>query len=141
MDAVGGGANVIAFLTLAAQTAKLTYEFISAFKNAPKDVEQTAKDIQIFQSVVDDLCRSRSFQEGTSEVKAKVERHVETCHAEIGAMLVTLKGLKISSHEKCLKSVWRRIKFAFKEKSFDEISEIIQRHTTLLILTLNTLQE
>lgn len=140
MEAVGSGASVVAFIGLAAQSAKSLYELFSAFKDGPEAVQRAATNIYLFQSVLDQLSRSRAFAEGTPEVIVAVQEHVKKCNDEIDSITAKLKDLKISDHEKRSGILWKRVKFAFKEKGLGQMSDIIEYHTNLLTLRLNTVQ-
>lgn len=139
MEAVGGGASVLAFVGLAAQSAKTLYELFSALKDAPQDVERVATHVHQFQSVLGQLSQSRAFSESAPEVTRDVGQHVKICNDEIEAISAKLKGLRISDHEKQSGIFWKRVKYAFKEKSLRQMGNIIGRHTNLLTLRLSTI--
>ncbi len=137
MDAIGGGASVLAFVGLALQSAKTLHDFLSSIKDGPQDVQQAANGLRQFQSTLEQLSQCSAFCQPEGDA---ARDYVKTCRSDVQDFAGKLARLQFSDDEKRSGRYWKKIKIAFNEKGLARMSAVIEKHTMSLTLQLAALQ-
>ncbi|OTA60082.1 ankyrin [Hypoxylon sp. EC38] len=131
MEAIGAGANVLAFVLLTLKSAKTAYETLSAIKDGPQIVKQVAGNINQLCWILENLKASRAAAEDISLVS-----HLKVCHEELRVAASWIEKLQISPTERQSGRLWRRLKSFFSEKDLERFNIQLIGHVTTLNLRL-----
>ncbi|KAI2468980.1 ankyrin [Annulohypoxylon bovei var. microspora] len=131
MDAIGVGANVIAFVVIALKAAKTTYETLSAVKDGPKIVKQVADRINQLYWILDGLKKSLTVVEDAS-----IMGHLRICCEELNSAAEFIEGLQISSGDRHVGKIWRKLKTFLGEKDLERLNDQLTSHVTIFNLRL-----
>ncbi|OTA76188.1 hypothetical protein M434DRAFT_402543 [Hypoxylon sp. CO27-5] len=131
MEAIGAGANVLAFVLLALKSAKTAYETLSAIKDGPQIVKQVAGNINQLCWILENLKASRAAAEDIS-----LEGHLKICHEELRVAASWIEKLQISPTERQSGRLWRRLKSFLSEKDLERFNIQLIGHVTTLNLRL-----
>ncbi len=138
MEVIGGGASVIAFITLAIQPAKTISSLVAGIKDAPDNVRRTASTVLMLQRALEQLaqCRQMSgaaFPEG-------IEAQIKICSDDLAGFASTLGKLRILDTDGRSRQAWKRVRTMFDEKELDRMTHIMAAHSSILSLSLQSTQ-
>ncbi|KAI1454940.1 hypothetical protein F4805DRAFT_438037 [Annulohypoxylon moriforme] len=130
MEAVGVGANVLAFVLLALKSAKTSYETISAIKDGPEIVRQVAANINQFYWILYGLRNS------PAAIDDSLMGHLKTCCEQLNSAASFIEKLQISPSERRAGRFWRRLKAFLGEKDLDQLNVQLTMNIGILNLKL-----
>jgi len=110
MDAISAGASVLAFITLAIQSAKTISVLLTDIKDTPDNVQRTA------------------------------EAEVKTCSDNLAAFASRLGRLHTLDTDGRGRRVWKRVKAVIDVKELDKMTGIMAAHSSALSLSLQSTQ-
>ncbi|KAJ3580067.1 hypothetical protein NPX13_g492 [Xylaria arbuscula] len=115
MEALGVGANAVAFIVLAAQLSKTVYTSFHSIKDGPENVRNTASDILRLHGALETLkncplANDRSLSE-----------QIKTCFLDLSHLAETIQKLQYTSDERRTGRLWKRFRSFIDEKKLDEI--------------------
>lgn len=132
MEAIGAGANVLAFVLLGLQLSRNIYQTLLAVKDGPTVVQQTANAVIQLHWILEQL---RQSQAATRDVS--LAGHMEMCVWELSSVAAGIEKLQFTASERKAGRLWKRFKSFLNEKSLDTIRGIIVQHAATLSLRLN----
>lgn len=140
MDPVSSGASVIAFLGLALHCTKTLINFIGSIKDGPENVKRAMKMVLHLQDSLNQLSRQRVVLEATD--KEAVEARLKNCSDELQALVSKLRKLHYLDTGKGSRSrrLWRRVRTAFSEKDIEDLTNVVDAHSSILGLWLQSNQ-
>lgn len=132
MEAVGAGASVLTFITVAVGTAKLVYETLNSVKDGPRNVKKTADTILQVHSTLEQLlplCQTTGSDGLYNDTKS--------CIADLDSFAAKVVKLQVLAGERRNGRLWKRLKAFVSEKELDEAKETMSRHCARLNLRLS----
>ncbi|KAI1261938.1 hypothetical protein F5Y18DRAFT_440103 [Xylariaceae sp. FL1019] len=135
MEAVGAGANVIAFVVLAAQLTKTVYTTFSLIKDGPTNLQSVAKDVL-------GLHETLELLNGCPMVAhdASLPSLIMDCILDLKPIDDNIRHLRITPGEEKIGRLWKRFKIFLDEKKLDQIRTQVHAHTNALHIRLGILQ-
>ncbi|KAM5355218.1 hypothetical protein ACJ41O_001864 [Fusarium nematophilum] len=118
MEAVGAGANVLAFVVLGIKCAKLIHDTLSAVKDGPAIVQLLANDILQLQGILDAILRCADYLRLRAEAVEK---------------------LQIATKDKGTGRFWKRLKGVVSENELHRIRSEVTEMVAVLNLRLTGL--
>ncbi|KAI5917246.1 hypothetical protein F4810DRAFT_697255 [Camillea tinctor] len=134
MEAIGAGANVLAFITLGLKCAKTIHSTLSIIKDGPRIVQQAATAVSQLHWTLLQAQQSRAVTDDVS-----LQGQIQRCVEDLDSLAKIVTELQIPPNEKWTGKVWRRFKLVLDEKILDTINGQITQHATILSLRLDFL--
>ncbi|KAH7133759.1 hypothetical protein EDB81DRAFT_805083 [Dactylonectria macrodidyma] len=134
MEAIGAGANVLAFVVLGLKSARFVHDTLSAVHDGPQIVKQVARDILQLHYILERLSNSRAAAND-----APLVSHAQQCVRDLGVLADTLQKLQPTRNEKTTGRLWKRFKTVLNEKQLAGISSQVIQHTTFLNVRIDIL--
>lgn len=101
MEAIGSGASLLAFITLALQSPKHVYKTVSSIRDGPKEVQNLASALADLQNALQQLSDARILgQQNTPRGPSELGRLVGECKSvadECGRKLSKCKTLRTTT--------------------------------------------
>jgi hypothetical protein len=138
MDAISSGASVLAFVTLAIQSAKTISHLLASIKDAPENVRRAAESVSVVQWALEQLAQFHSA--GGAALPQGLEAHVKTCSVNLAAFASTLGKLRSLDTDSRGRRVWKRVKAVLNEKDLDKMAATMAAHSSALSLSLQPTQ-
>lgn len=123
MEAVGAGANVLAFVTLALATAKNTYTVLDSVRGGPKNVKETADALLKLVNILDQLSKCPAAL-ADSSLQDDARRSIEDLD-NFGDKLMRLQA---TPGEAASSRLWKRFHSFLKEKDLESVKAVIASH-------------
>ncbi|KAI5468103.1 ankyrin repeat-containing domain protein [Mariannaea sp. PMI_226] len=133
-EAVGAGANVLAFVLLGLKSAKFVYETFSIVKDGPDIVQKLATDVCRLHSILTSLHQSQA-----AAADQYLLQQAQQCTQELQDLAAHLQTLRLLPGDRFTGNCWKRLKVLLKEKELVRIASQINQHASLLSLRMNTL--
>ncbi|KAH7137398.1 hypothetical protein B0J13DRAFT_609452 [Dactylonectria estremocensis] len=134
MEAIGAGANVLAFVILGLKSAKFVHETLSAMHDGPQIVQQVAQDILQLHWILERLSNSRAAASDTPLVS-----HAQRCVQDLRVLAETVQKLQPTLSEKATGRLWKRFRTVLSEKDLARISSQVTQNATFLNFRINLL--
>ncbi|KAK3898027.1 hypothetical protein C8A05DRAFT_38399, partial [Staphylotrichum tortipilum] len=138
MEAIGGGASVLAFITVAIQSAKTISDLLSGIKDAPDNVRRTAETVSMLQSALEQLAKWQ--QESGAALPQVLEGQVKACSNNLEAYAFTLGKLQALDTDGRGRRAWKRARAVLDEKQLDKMIVTMAAHSSALGLSLQPTQ-
>ncbi|KAI0412920.1 ankyrin repeat-containing domain protein [Xylaria grammica] len=132
MEAFGLGANVAAFVVIAAQLSKVLYTTFSSIKDGPDNARKVAAHLLQLHGVLEQLRHSSLASKDTALVG-----HVGLCVSDLNSLADDVQKLQLTPDEARTGRLWKRFKSFLDEKKLDRICDQIVAHTSTLSLRLS----
>ncbi|RWA07939.1 hypothetical protein EKO27_g7150 [Xylaria grammica] len=132
MEAFGLGANVAAFVVIAAQLSKVLYTTFSSIKDGPDNARKVAAHLLQLHGVLEQLRHSSLASQDTALVG-----HVGLCVSDLNSLADDVQKLQLTPDEARTGRLWKRFKSFLDEKKLDRICDQIVAHTGTLSLRLS----
>ncbi|KAI5458952.1 hypothetical protein BGZ63DRAFT_426265 [Mariannaea sp. PMI_226] len=134
MEAIGAGANVLAFVVLGLKSAKVVYETFSAIKDGPEIVQQLAKDCRQLHSL---LTWVRQSQVAASD--PALLQQAQQGAQELQELANSIQNLRLSPADRFSGQCWKRLKVLVKEKDLIRIDNRLLQIALLLSTRISVL--
>lgn len=134
MEAIGVGANVLAFVLLGLKSAKFIHETLSAVKDGPEIVQRVARDILQLHWILERVHQSRAAADDESLLF-----HAQQCVDDLGSLAEIVQRLQLATNERLTGRFWKRIKTVLNEKDLARISTQVTQKASLLDFRINLL--
>ncbi|KAG5778047.1 hypothetical protein H9Q73_008272 [Fusarium xylarioides] len=139
MEAVGAGASVLTFITVAFSVTQSIHSALSAIKDGPEVIRSLTDDIAQLESVLQRL-KKLSFVSVDDIDKSQLEQLAKKCQIDLAGLDSRLKSLDVSTSDGRRGRLWGKLKLCFSEKELDHIRNGIQGHLQHLTLQLHIIQ-
>ncbi len=127
MEAFGAGANVAAFLVVAAQLSKVLYTTFCGIKDGPDAVREVTSHMQQLHGVLEQLKLSPLAAHDDALVG-----HIALCVKDLNQLADDVMKLQFLPGEQKTGRLWKRFKCFLDEKKLDNIRDQLLLHTNTL---------
>lgn len=135
MEAVGAGASVLTFVTVAVGTTKVVYETLSAVRDGPANVKKTADAVLQLRFILEQIAQlSHPAADTTLHSDAK------SCISDLNIFAAKVVKLQVNPSDRANGRLWKRLKAFVTDKDLVDIRETLSRHSSRLSLRLNASQ-
>ena len=134
MEALGAGANILAFVVVGLECAKGIYSTLSAVKDGPQIVQRVANNVLQLHWILEQLQQSRAAVQDTA-----LYGQVRLCVEGLSSLSKVLNNLQALPNERITGRFWKRLKIVLSEKNLDTLRVQIEQQAALLSLRLNIL--
>ncbi|KAI0455707.1 ankyrin repeat-containing domain protein [Xylaria acuta] len=134
MEAIGLGANVVAFIVIASQLSKKLYTTFSSIKDGPSNVQRVSSHLLQLHGILEQLRHSPLACHD-----AELTRHVKLCVSDLESLFNSVHELQPNKGDKKTDRMWKRFKSFLDESKLDCIREQIVAHISTLNFRLSIL--
>ncbi len=138
MEAISGGASVLTFITLAAQSAKTIYGVLSGIKGGPDNVRRAVDTVSAMQWALEQL--AQCGQTSGMTLPDGIEDQLKVCSANLTAYASTLAKLQTLDTDSRGRRAWIRVKTMLDEKELGRMIEDLAAQSSALTLALQSTQ-
>ncbi|RFN52459.1 hypothetical protein FIE12Z_3220 [Fusarium flagelliforme] len=139
MEAVGAGASILTFITVAFSVSKSIHDTLSAIKDGPEVLRFLKDELSQLQGILQGLLQTSITAVGASDV-SELHQLVKKCQDDLVGFNTRLCQFDISGADGRRGRLWRKLKLAIEEKDLDHIRQVIKGHVQLLTLRLGIVQ-
>lgn len=137
MEAIGVGANVLAFVLLGIKSAKLAHDTLSTVKDAPKVVQDLTANVLQLQRILEKL--KEPCTAASADALDGLEGQVRQCDEDLRELAQLIQKFQASPRDKFAKKFWKRLKVAVSEKDLERFNRQVEQKANLLNVRLSTL--
>ncbi|EMT66980.1 hypothetical protein FOC4_g10003519 [Fusarium odoratissimum] len=139
MEAVGAGASILTFLTVAFSVTRSIHSALSAIKDGPEAIRFLTDEVAQLESVLQRL-KQLSFVSVDDIDRSQLEGLAKKCKGDLAELDSQLKSLDVSTSDGRRGRLWRKLKLCFSEKDLDHIRHVVQGHLQHLTIWLHIIQ-
>lgn len=139
MEAVGAGASILTFITVAFSVTQSIHSALSAIKDGPEIIRSLTDEIAQLENVLQ-RSKTLSFVSVDDIDKSQLKRLAEKCKDDLDKLDSRLRSLDVSTSSGRRGRLWRKLKLSFAEKELDHIRNKIQSHLHHLIIQFHIIQ-
>lgn len=139
MEALGGAASVIAVIQISATIFELCQTYISAVKEARKDIQRLRDAVTSLQDVMTDV---RDLEDDPSSSRRSVFSRlnqpngpVQQCTRDLSRLVAQLE---VGDGENKMRQFGLRLKWPFSSKAINERLQVINNHKATFTLALTS---
>lgn len=137
MEVVASAASVTALIGIAGQSAKVLWEFWTAFTDCPADIRSFSRDLEVLNEVLEGIRRDLNQSPGLNQVSL-VHRSLEDCICFLQELEKLVKPFQSTIPTTRTKRTWSSIKAAFREDRVIRFRRNLEAtKCTLLLATTN----
>ncbi|RSL71618.1 hypothetical protein CEP51_012027 [Fusarium floridanum] len=134
MEAIGVGANILAFVVLGIKSAKLAHDTLSAIKDGPTLVQSVAANFLQLHWILEQLLQCRAAASDPA-----LHGQARHCYEELDKLAKTIERLQVPPREKATGKFWKRLKAAISENDLKRLDAWAAQQASMLSLRLNVL--
>ncbi|KAF5009064.1 hypothetical protein FDECE_4687 [Fusarium decemcellulare] len=134
MEAVGVGANVLAFVVLGLKCAKEVHNTLSAIKDGPSIVRQLADELLQLHWILEQLHQSRAAASDSA-----LEGQVRQCYEDLCLLAKPMEKLQVTPQDRITGRFWKRLKAVASEDDLRRFYSRVTQKAAMLSLRLNVL--
>jgi hypothetical protein len=127
MEAIGVGANVLAFVVLGLKSAQVVYEACSAIKDGPEILQQLERDVRQMHSILTWVRQSQ-----TAANDAPLLDHLRQSVGELQELETAVQKLRLSPRDRLTGRAWKRFRVVLSEKDLARFSNRVSQKAALL---------
>ncbi|EWZ92492.1 hypothetical protein FOWG_05608 [Fusarium oxysporum f. sp. lycopersici MN25] len=139
MEAVGAGASILTFITVASSVTQSIHLALSAIKDGPEVIRFLTNEIAHLESILQRL-KQVSFTFIDDVDKSQLEGLAKKCKDDLAELDSRLKSFDVSTSDGRRGRLWRKLKLCFSEKDLDHIRHVVQGHVQYLTIRLHLIQ-
>lgn len=142
MEAVGAGAGVLAFITIALRSTKTIYEIASVIRNGPADIEHLASAVHRLQLVLTQFSKLPALADSELDPESfnLLSMLLKTCSKDVTRFEHEFRKVQISPGDMKAGIAWKKIKTILKDAEFHRMREVVNSHVTELGVQLSMIQ-
>ena len=125
---------MLAFITIALQSAKKISAFLDGVKDGPDNIARAVVAVTMLQSTLAQLARCRVITEDASS--AIIQAQIRSCSEDLTSFTSKLSKLQIVDTQGVGSKTWRRLRTVFNEKELDRMTVAVGTHSSNLGLWL-----
>ncbi|KAI8719634.1 hypothetical protein NCS52_00744600 [Fusarium sp. LHS14.1] len=137
MEAIGVGANVLAFVLLSIKSAKVAHDTLSAIKDGPKVVRDLTGNVLQLQGILEKL--KEPCTAASTDALDGLEGQVRQCTEDLGELAELIQKFQASTRDKFARKLWKRLKVVVGEKDLERFNRQVEQKASLLNVRLSTL--
>ncbi|KAI8948087.1 hypothetical protein F4801DRAFT_558205 [Xylaria longipes] len=127
MNAIGLGADMVAFIVLASQLSKVLYTTFSSIKDGPSNARRVSSHLLQLHEVLEQLRHYPLARHDT-----ELTRHVESCIADLESLFNSAQKFQSAEVGRKTDRMWKRLKSFLGESKIECINEQIVAHINIL---------
>jgi hypothetical protein len=139
MEAVGAGASILTFITVAFSVSKSIHETLSTIKDGPEILRYLNDELSQLEGILQRFLQI-SFASISATDISELEVLVKKCQDDLVSFKVKLCQLDILGGDGRRGRLWRKLKLCFEEKDLENIRLVVRGHVQLLTLRLGLIQ-
>ncbi|WKT41236.1 hypothetical protein QSH57_006042 [Fusarium oxysporum f. sp. vasinfectum] len=139
MEAVGAGASILTFITVAFSVTQSIHLALAAIKDGPEVIRFLTNEIAQLESILQRL-KQVSFAFIDDVDKSQLEGLAKKCKDDLAELDSRLKSFDVSTSDGRRGRLWRKLKLCFSEKDLDHIRHVVQGHVQHLTIRLHLIQ-
>lgn len=139
MEAVGAGASILTFITVAFSVTQSIHSALSAIKDGPQVIRLLADEISQLRSILHRL-NEVSFVSINDIDKSQLNGLAKKCKDDLSALNSRLESFDVATSDGRRGRLWRNLKLSFSEKDLDQIRHVVRGHVQHLTVRLNLIQ-
>ncbi len=128
-------ASILAFVLAGLKSAKIAYDILSSFKDAPERVRRATEDVKRLRSTLERLSKCRVLEGPGGRF---ILEHMDDCLKDLNAFSRELTHLTVEPQSSRRKRSWKRLMAMWEEKSLSDMSDALAHHTASFTFALNT---
>jgi hypothetical protein len=128
------GASVIAFITIAVQSAKTITNVITGIRDAPENVRRAEKTVAMLEETLKQLGQCHAVIEATPA--QDIGARIKDCSDDMAAYVSLLRKLQLLHTDSPSRRAWKRFRTVFNEKDLDRMTTVVGTHASTLGLWL-----
>lgn len=133
MDPVSAGASVLAFITVALQSAKTISNFLAGIKDGPENVARAITFIAMLQGTLTQLAQCPASNQA-------ILNYIKSCSEDLANVASKLSKFQLLNTDGSSRKALKRIRTTFHEKELDRIVTTMGTHSSILSLCLQYLE-
>ncbi|KAF5963604.1 hypothetical protein FBULB1_13275 [Fusarium bulbicola] len=139
MEAVGAGASILTFITVAFSVTQSIHSALSAIKDGPQVIRLLTDEISQLKSILQRL-NEVSFVSINDIDKSQLNSLAKKCKDDLSVLNSRLKSLDVANSDGRGDRLWRKLKLSFSEKDLDQVRHVVRGHVQHLTVRLNLIQ-
>ncbi|KAF5625670.1 hypothetical protein F52700_9035 [Fusarium sp. NRRL 52700] len=139
MEAVGAGASILTFITVAFSVTHSIHSALSAIKDGPQVIHFLTDEISQLKSILQRL-NEVSFVSINDIDKSQLNSLAKKCKDDLFALNSRLKSLDVANSDGRRGCLWKKLKLSFSEKDLDQVRHVVRGHVQHLTVRLNFIQ-
>ncbi|KAF5653588.1 hypothetical protein F25303_2132 [Fusarium sp. NRRL 25303] len=139
MEAVGAGASILTFITVAFSVTQSIHSGLSAIKDGPEVIRSLTREIAQLESVLQRL-NQIPFASINDIDKSQLKALAKKCKGDLAELYHRLKSFDVSTSDGRRGRLWRKLKLCFSEKELDHIRIAVQSHLHHLTIQFHIIQ-
>jgi hypothetical protein len=139
MEAVGAGASILTFITVAFSVTQSVHSALSAIKDGPQVIRLLTDEISQLKSILQRL-KEVSFVSIDGIDKSQLSNLAQKCKDDLSTFSSRLESLNVATSDNRQGRLWRKLKLSFSEKDLDQIRHVVRGHVQHLTVRLNLIQ-
>ncbi|KAF5568579.1 hypothetical protein FNAPI_124 [Fusarium napiforme] len=139
MEAVGAGASILTFVTVAFSVTQSIHSALSAIKDGPRVIRLLTDEISQLKSILQRL-NEVSFVSIDEIDKYQLNNLAKKCKDDLSTLSSRLESLNVATSDDRQCRLWRKLKLSFSEKDLDQIRHVVRGHVQHLTVRLNLIQ-
>ncbi|KAF5609931.1 uncharacterized protein FSUBG_3712 [Fusarium subglutinans] len=139
MEAVGAGASILTFITVAFSVTQSIHSALSAIKDGPQVIRLLTDEIFQLKSILQRLDEV-SFVSINDIDKSQLNGLAKKCKDDLSALNFRLKSLDVANSDGRGDRLWRKLKLSFSGKDLDQVRHVVRGHVQHLTVRLNLIQ-
>ncbi|KAI9148245.1 Dehydrogenase orsE [Paramyrothecium foliicola] len=132
MEAVGAGASIVTFLTVALSTVKILCETLSSVANGPENVKKAASAVLQLRYLLEHIQEDAAARADDATIN-----DVRLCGEDLRVFGAKILDFQALPHDPTRRRLWKRFRAFTDEKELDQFSATVSRHCARLTLRLN----
>lgn len=131
MEAISGGASVLAFIGIALKSTETVYKTISGIRDAPEKVQRLSPAVADLQSILRQLS---GFFEPPNAAQSfdEFESTIRKCEIDLTFLSKKLSSLQKTASDRKLRAAWKRIRAILEKEDMQEMWTTVHHHVTVL---------
>ena len=131
-------ASILAFVLAGLKSAKIAYDVLSSFNDAPERVRRATADVKRLRSTLERLSQSRALEGPRRQVF--IQPIMDACLEDLDDFTRELTRLALEPHSSRRKQFWKRLMAMWDEKAVSEMCDRVAYNTAELNFQLSLVQ-
>ncbi len=130
-------ASILAFVLAGVKSAKIAYDVLSSFNDAPERVRRATADVKRLRSTLERLSQCRVLEGLSGQALAEP---MDGCLRDLNFFTRELTRLALEPHSSRRKQFWKRLMAMWDEKAVSEMCDRVAYNTAELNFQLSLVQ-
>jgi hypothetical protein len=136
MDGLSIGSGVVAFISIALQSAKVILDIVSVVKDGPRHVQELSYDVEQLRQVLERMSRLQIAE----HADISIGRLLQRCSEDLSSYASRLRKMQACSTESRSGKFWKTLRAVVGEKDLEAMRTTIHSHLMSLTMQLTIVQ-